>query len=206
MLLQAAMVVLAMALQAPIEPPTPASVLPPDCEFSEEQLLVLAIPGYHERVARSNRRNEATWWDDFFEAWVAAAVKMRLGSSGCSFLIVAISEQFSPCDGCYQAILLAVDLDAREVAWRFESYSDECNIGRLFFDPDWNGPILRILPRSSAHPAPTVAFRYRYTGAGTDPIEERWFEPRFEPGGKLSLVEVWRGAVPEPQPSPSPHK
>jgi len=200
MILQAGLLLLvASTLQASEPEPTKTSVLPPGCGLTEEQVLLMAIPKYHELVARSNRHDPDSWFEDFFEAFVAGAVKTNLGFAGRSFLIVAISVRMGECDGCYSATLMAIDLRTRMVAWRFDS-----NEAVLFrrLSPEYGGnddepPVLRAFRMFPDDPVRTVAFQFWGEDPfhGTGETKERWLRPRVDTNGLLTFDVVWEAAV-----------
>jgi hypothetical protein len=186
MILQAAMVVLATALQAPTEPPAPASVLPRDCEVSEEQLLVLAIPDYHERVARSKAHEHEELNDYQFSAKVTNAELTTFGLGSTRYLVAAIATDTGYCNLCLSGEFVIVNLASKTLAWRQGGGAIR----------DWD-PTLRLFHLFPDDPVWTLALssdrvgdRERRSGA----MYEEWLRPKPAPGG-FYFETVWAGDV-----------
>jgi hypothetical protein len=193
MILQSALLVLATsALQAASPEPTKPSVLPADCGVTEEQVLVMTVPKYHELVTRSNRHDPGSSFEDHFDASVVAALRTSLGFAGQSFLIVAVSVQSGSCDACYDATVMAIDLRTKLAAWRSDSRSGECYIAPSTFSES-NGPILRVFPLFPDDRVRTLAFRFGSEDPfhGERATDERWLRPSLGANGSLTFETVW---------------
>jgi hypothetical protein len=193
MILQSALLVMAAsAFQAPTPEPAWPSALPPDCGLTDEQVLVMAIPKYHELLAREGGHDLDSYFDDHFETLIPAAVQTDLGFRGRSFLIVAVSVRHGWCDACFMATLMVIDLPTRTVVWRFDSEVSDCYIDQWDYSPEEDGPILRVFQEFPDIKEKAVAFRF---GVGHGESEERWYRPTIDEKGSLSLNAIWTGPV-----------
>ena len=190
----------ASALHAPTPAPTTTSGPPPDPGLSDEEVLAIAIPKYREAKERAKRdTSNGFWLGNFFEASLAGTATTDLGLSGRSFLVAAVSTQFAPCDGCYSAKLVVIDLRTRTVAWRLDL--DEAWL--LTPDPPEAGgdpgepPVVRVFRVFPDDPVKTIAFGFTthdpFHGQGS--VTERWLRPRITPNGDLYFETLWEGEV-----------
>src|SRR5208337_2920311 len=101
MILQATLCLLAAsALQAPAPEPTKVSVLPPDCGLTEEQVIELALPGAHAKLAASKAHENDSLNDLVYQVSIVDALVTDLGLDRGKYLLAVLDIREGYCNFC----------------------------------------------------------------------------------------------------------